>query len=84
VLKILNNPDLNACEVEDPNECEEADQEITPPEETDYSSVEQEIFLEPQPQRGQNRKCQAPMDRDSGWTQNIYPISKPHFMGSKD
>jgi hypothetical protein len=81
VLEIINNPDLDACEVEDPNECEETDQEITLPEEADYSSVEQEIILEPLLQRGQKRKHQAHTDRDLGWKQNIYPIKKRTFSG---
>jgi hypothetical protein len=67
MLKIVNSPDLITYEVQDPNECEETDQEISPLEEADYSSVEQEIVLEPQPQRGQERKCQACMDRDLGF-----------------
>jgi hypothetical protein len=52
------------------------DQETTPLEETDYSFVKQEIALKSQPQRGQERECQAPMDRDLGWKQDIYPINK--------
>jgi hypothetical protein len=39
VLKIVNNPDLTACEVEDPNESDETDQEINLPEEADYSQL---------------------------------------------
>jgi hypothetical protein len=72
---------LDACEVQDPNECEETDQENTPLEEANYSSVEQEIVLEPQPQRGQKRKHEACMGRGLGWKQNVYPIKKCTFSG---
>jgi hypothetical protein len=58
----VNNSDSGAYEIEDPNESEE----------TDYSSVQQEIILEPQPQRGETH--QAPMDG----SKNLY------FLGSLD
>jgi hypothetical protein len=53
VMKTVNNSDSEAYEIEVPNECEERDQDIVPPEETDYTSVEQEIALESQLQRNQ-------------------------------
>jgi hypothetical protein len=44
VLKIVNGPDLDAYEVQDPNKYEETDQEIAPLDEVDYSSVEYEML----------------------------------------
>jgi hypothetical protein len=82
VMEIVNNSDLDAYGTEDPKQCEEIDQEITPPEGTNYSSVDQTTVLEPQPQRCQKRKPQAPTNRDLGWTQDIYPTINLHFLGS--
>jgi hypothetical protein len=47
-MEMVNSSDLGAYVIKYPNECEETDQEITPPEEREreYSSVEQEIALQ--------------------------------------
>jgi hypothetical protein len=52
VRETVNDSDSDAYKIGNPHECEEINQEITPLEKRDYLSVEQDIFLEPQPQRG--------------------------------
>jgi hypothetical protein len=82
VTEFLNYSDLDAYEIENRNECEERTQGITPQEEKNYSSVQQETALEPQLQIGQKkRKRQTSMDRGLGWKQDIYPINKLTFSG---
>jgi hypothetical protein len=51
VTETVNDWDLNAYKTEDPNELEVTDQEITPSEDIDHSSIEQDILL--QSERGQ-------------------------------
>jgi hypothetical protein len=62
VMEIVNSSDFVVFEIEDPNECD--DDTSRNHSSGRYLSVEQEIVLEPWPQRGQNGKCQAPMDVD--------------------
>lgn len=71
VRETVCDSDLEAYKIKNPNECKEINQEITNLQERDYLSVEQEIFLEPQPQRGQERKCQALMGRNQDGSKNL-------------
>jgi hypothetical protein len=49
----VTDSDSDAYKIGNPHECgEEINQEITPLEKRDYLFVEQNIFQEPQPQRG--------------------------------
>jgi hypothetical protein len=53
VTETVNDSDWNAYKTEDPNKLEMTDQEITPSKDTDHSSIEQDIVL--QPKRGQKK-----------------------------
>jgi hypothetical protein len=81
VKETVNDSYSDAYGIVNPNECDETYQETNSLEETDYSSVQQKFFLEPQPQIDEERKHKVPMDKNLGRKHDIYPINKPTFTG---
>jgi hypothetical protein len=76
VTETVNDSDWNAYETEDPNKHEVTDEEITPSEDTDHSSFELDIVL--QPKRGQRENITHQC------TQIFIPYINQYFLGSQE